>query len=100
MTRNYLETPGPKRISVFTHDESKHDNGNELRSVRFGTGNTDFWPGIDVHTAMRFTANAASNGVGDTNNQSSSPFAVSQGHQSVSGFSWNSKMTNIFIKMQ
>lgn len=80
----YVFAPLLKRDAVLTHDHAKHDHGDELRGVRLGGGNTDFRPGVDVHAAVRFSANGAADGVGDTNDQRAPVLAVAQRHQGVS----------------
>jgi hypothetical protein len=71
--------------AVLAHDEPEHHQRDELRGVGLGGGDSDLGAGIDVHTAVGFTADGASDGVGDADDESTALFAIAQRHQSVGG---------------
>jgi hypothetical protein len=69
--------------AVLTHDHAKHDHGDELRGVRLGGGDADLGPSVDVHTAVRLSANGAADCVGDADDQRAPVLAVAKRHQGV-----------------
>lgn len=82
-TSTYIFAPLLQRDAVLAHDHSKHDQREELGGVSLGGGNTNLGPGVDVHAAVRLSANGAADGVGDADDQRTPVLAVAQGHQGV-----------------
>ena len=60
----------------MTHDESKHDERDELRGVGLRGGHADLRSGVDVDSAVRLARDGAAHGVCDAQDEAASRFAV------------------------
>ena len=72
--------------AVFAHHQGEHDQGNKLGRVRFCRGHADFGSGVDMDAAVRFATNGRADRVGNTENQGTTGFAVTQCQQSIGSF--------------
>ena len=69
-------TPCLKRNPILRHNKGKQYQGENLGSIRLGTGHTYLRSCVDMHAAMGFSADGWSHSVGDSNDQSSTGFTI------------------------
>lgn len=83
-TLHDLQTSLGLGCAVLAKRQSKHDHGNELRSVGLGGGDTNLGTGVDVDTTVGEQRDGRTNDVDDTNSQGTTLQAVAESHQRVS----------------
>ena len=69
--------------TILRQQQCEHDHAHELRGVGFGGGNTDFWSGIDVDTAMCHERDARSHSVDNAHSQSTTLQTVTKSHERI-----------------
>ena len=75
------------RESILRELNRHHDEGDVLRGVSFGRGDSDLRSSVDVDTAVGFSRDRRSDNVDDSDVQSSSFEAVSHGEDGIGSFS-------------
>ncbi len=81
---NYGSSTWLQTDSVLGHDQGKHGQGKDLGGVCLGGGHSNFWTGIDVHSAVGVARDRRANGVSDAQAEGATLLTVPQRHQGVS----------------
>lgn len=69
--------------TVLAEGEGEHDHADELRSVGLGGSDTNFRTGVDVNTTVGHHGDGGTDDVDDTNGQSTTFQAVTEGQKRV-----------------